>query len=354
MTASEHAALHGRALAARGIHVFQRERFRQPGATNPMHRSAAFWKDEEKAGRYRQRQRERLDHERARRMQHTAGSVRMINVALRLINNGGSIDSLEEYLESRKRLIGRIGDARKIKRAIARRFGSFDSFRAAVAASNHRVVSVEPAGESEVYDVEVDCPTRDDHSPESGHNFVIWDSDEPTGTGIVVSNTRRAAKMVVLDVDHPDVLDFIRCKVREERKAWALIDAGYDGSFTGTAYSSVFFQNSNNSVRVPDEFMRAVADDGEWQTRRVTGEREIAETHRARDIMREIAEAAHVCGDPGMQFDTTINEWHTCPKTDRIYASNPCARHLTSRGRLREIAEATAAVTRPRARRSAA
>ena len=206
--------------------------------------------------------------------------------------------------------------------------GSFEESRTHVAGSNHRVVGSELQGRMKVYDVEVDCPTADDHSPESGHNFVIWSTDRRTGSGIVVSNTRRAAKMVILDADHPDIVDFIECKVNEEKKAWALIDAGYDGSFTGTAYNSVFFQNSNNSVRVPDEFMRAVADDEKWQTRKVTGNREVAETHRARELMRAIATAAHVCGDPGMQFDTTINDWHTCPKTDRIYASNPCSEYM--------------------------
>ena len=147
--------------------------------------------------------------------------------------------------------------------------------------------------------------------------------------GVIKSGgkTRRAAKMVVLNVDHPDILDFITCKVDEERKAWALIDAGYDGSFTGTAYSSVFFQNSNNSVRVSDDFMRAVLDDGEWQTRAVTDDR-VMDTLKARDLMRQIAEGTHVCGDPGMQFDTTINDWHTCPNTDRIRASNPCSEYM--------------------------
>ena len=147
--------------------------------------------------------------------------------------------------------------------------------------------------------------------------------------GVIKSGgkTRRAAKMVVLNVDHPDILDFINCKVEEERKAWALIDAGYDGAFTGTAYSSVFFQNSNNSVRVSDDFMRAVLDDGEWQTRAVTDDR-VMDTLKARDLMRQIAEGTHVCGDPGMQFDTTINDWHTCPNTARIRASNPCSEYM--------------------------
>ncbi len=147
--------------------------------------------------------------------------------------------------------------------------------------------------------------------------------------GVIKSGgkTRRAAKMVILNADHPDIPDFINCKVEEEKKAWALIDAGYDGSFTGPAYSSVFFQNSNNSVRVTDEFMRAVMDDGEWHTRAVlTGE--VMDTYKARDLMRQIAEATHICGDPGMQFDTTVNDWHTCPNTARINASNPCSEYM--------------------------
>ncbi len=147
--------------------------------------------------------------------------------------------------------------------------------------------------------------------------------------GVIKSGgkTRRAAKMVILNAEHPDLVDFISCKVNEEKKAWALIDSGYDGSFNGEAYSSVFFQNSNNSVRVPDDFMRAVLDNGSWQTRAVTDGRPM-DTYKARDLMRMIAEATHVCGDPGMQFDTTINEWHTCPNTDRINASNPCSEYM--------------------------
>ncbi len=147
--------------------------------------------------------------------------------------------------------------------------------------------------------------------------------------GVIKSGgkTRRAAKMVILNADHPDIEEFINCKVEEERKAWALIDAGYDGSFTGPAYSSVFFQNSNNSVRVTDEFMRAVLDDGEWTTRAVRDGAPV-DTYKARELMRGIAEATHICGDPGMQFDTTVNDWHTCPNTARINASNPCSEYM--------------------------
>src|SRR6185295_19099437 len=148
--------------------------------------------------------------------------------------------------------------------------------------------------------------------------------------GVIKSGgkTRRAAKMVILNAEHPDVVEFINCKVEEERKAWALIDAGYDGSFTGVAYSSVFFQNSNNSVRVTDDFMRAVLDDGVWETRAVLPPHDVMDTYKARDLMRQIAVGTWVCGDPGMQFDTTVNDWHTSPNTARINASNPCSEYM--------------------------
>jgi ribonucleoside-diphosphate reductase alpha chain len=147
--------------------------------------------------------------------------------------------------------------------------------------------------------------------------------------GIIRSGgkTRRAAKMVILNAEHPDILEFVDCKAHEEQKAWALIEQGYDGSMNGEAYASVFFQNSNNSVRAPDEFMQAVEADGEWRTRWVKSG-EDAEALRAREVMRRIAEAAHLCGDPGMQFDTTVNRWHTCPQSGRINASNPCSEYM--------------------------
>jgi ribonucleoside-diphosphate reductase alpha chain len=135
--------------------------------------------------------------------------------------------------------------------------------------------------------------------------------------------TRRAAKMQILDCDHPDVEEFIWCKAHEEKKAHALIDAGYDGSVNGEAYQSVFFQNSNLSVRVTDDFMRAVEADGMWTLLPRTAKGATSQV-RARDLYRQICEAAWKCGDPGVQYDDTINRWHTCKGTDRIYASNPC------------------------------
>ncbi|MEC8192008.1 MAG: vitamin B12-dependent ribonucleotide reductase [Myxococcota bacterium] len=149
--------------------------------------------------------------------------------------------------------------------------------------------------------------------------------------GVIKSGgkTRRAAKMVILDVDHPDIVEFVNCKVEEEKKAWALIDAGYDGGFNvpGGAYDSVFFQNSNNSVRVSDAYMKAVEDGTEWQTRAVT-DGSVVDTIDARELMNQIAQAAWDCGDPGLQFDTTVNDWHPCINTDRIYASNPCSEYM--------------------------
>lgn len=147
--------------------------------------------------------------------------------------------------------------------------------------------------------------------------------------GVIKSGgkTRRAAKMVILNADHPDIMEFIQCKAEEEKKAWALIRSGYEGSLNGPAYGSVFYQNSNNSVRVTDDFMKAVLSDGVWQTHKVTTG-EVADTHKARDLLRMIAQLAYVCGDPGMQFDSTINGWHTCPNTARINASNPCSEYM--------------------------
>jgi ribonucleoside-diphosphate reductase alpha chain len=148
--------------------------------------------------------------------------------------------------------------------------------------------------------------------------------------GVIKSGgtTRRAAKMVILNADHPDVESFITCKVTEERKAWALIDAGYDGAFTGEAYGSVFFQNSNNSVRVTDEFMRAVDEDRDWHLRAVTDPSRIFKTVKARELLRLMAESAWQCGDPGIQYDTTINDWHTSSNSGRINASNPCSEYM--------------------------
>jgi ribonucleoside-diphosphate reductase alpha chain len=162
----------------------------------------------------------------------------------------------------------------------------------------------------------------------SGPVSFMRGADSWAGTIKSGGKTRRAAKMVVLDVDHPDIREFIWCKAKEEDKAAALRDAGFDMSIDGEGFKSIQYQNANNSVRVTDEFMRAVEQDGEWRlTSRATGE-PIGEPIAARELMREIAEAAWRCADPGVQYDTTINQWHTSPNSGRINASNPCSEYM--------------------------
>ena len=148
--------------------------------------------------------------------------------------------------------------------------------------------------------------------------------------GVIKSGgkTRRAAKMVILNVDHPDIIEFIECKQKEEAKAHALVAQGYDGSHPDSdAYSSIFFQNANNSVRVTDDFMYAVVRDTDFSTRTVT-DGSVVKTYKAKDLLNKISEATWHCGDPGMQYDTTVNRWHTSKNTARINASNPCSEYM--------------------------
>jgi len=147
--------------------------------------------------------------------------------------------------------------------------------------------------------------------------------------GVIKSGgkTRRAAKMVILNIDHPDIVEFIECKMKEERKAHVLIGQGYDSGIDGDAYSSIFFQNANHSVRVTDDFMRAAEEDRDWWTRNIT-DGQPNEKLRARDLLAKVADSTWHCGDPGMQYDTTVNRWHTCKNTARINASNPCSEYM--------------------------
>ncbi len=171
-------------------------------------------------------------------------------------------------------------------------------------------------------------------------NGALWGGGRASGplsfmkgfdafAGVIKSGgkTRRAAKMVILNTEHPDIENFVWCKAKEEKKAQTLIDAGYDSSLDGEAYGSVFFQNANNSVRASDEFMEAVVSDSDWWTRSVVSGQPV-NRYKARDLMHQIAEATHQCGDPGMQFDSIINKWHTSRNTARINASNPCSEYM--------------------------
>src|SRR5260221_12188029 len=161
----------------------------------------------------------------------------------------------------------------------------------------------------------------------SGPVSFMRGADSVAGSIKSGGTTRRAAKMVVLNSDHPDVREFIWCKAKEEKKAWALGEQGYDMGLNGEAWQSIQLQNANNSVRATADFMPAALSGEDWQLKAVsTGE--ALETVKARDLLRELSEAAWACGDPGMQFDTTINDWHTCPQSGRINGSNPCSEYM--------------------------
>jgi ribonucleoside-diphosphate reductase alpha chain len=405
MTQAEHAGRHGRELAARGEHVFQRERFAHAGATNGMSRFGGFYSDPDRVEAYRlQKRDELLDRGDAAEIQDLAATQKMLNTAFTLLNAGYAIDTFEQYVAARKAHTGRIASITQLRRKIEDRFGSYEAFLREVAAHNHRVLWVEEIGDMDVYDVEVDCPTPDDKSPESGHNFVIWSNPSPTGSGIVVFNTRRAAKMVVLDLDHPDIEEFVNWKVTEEQKVAALVSGSrllnrhlnavmkaihahpnpaeqydptrnpglrkavldaraalipenyvarviqlakqgwkhvefeeYDTDWNSKAYYTVSGQNSNNSVRITNAFMKAVETDGDWHLYWRTEREKVhaqgrpakpRKTMKARALWDQISYAAWGCADPGVQFDTTINEWHTCPADGRINASNPCSEYM--------------------------
>ena len=161
----------------------------------------------------------------------------------------------------------------------------------------------------------------------SGPVSFMRGADSSAGTIKSGGKTRRAAKMVVLDVDHPDIEEFIWCKAREEEKMRALEAAGFDVGLDGKDAHSIQYQNANNSVRVTDDFMQAVVDDADWNLT-ARGDGSTIQTLKARELLREISEAAWACADPGLQFDTTINRWHTAPNTGRINASNPCSEYV--------------------------
>src|ERR671910_2571019 len=162
----------------------------------------------------------------------------------------------------------------------------------------------------------------------SGPVSFMRGADAWAGTIKSGGKTRRAAKMVVLGVDHPDILDFIWCKAREEEKAAALRDAGFDMSIDGDGFTSIQYQNANNSVRVTNEFMERAERGEEWELTARNEEGKVIERVDARDLLNQLADAAWRCADPGVQYDTTINEWHTCPVSGRINASNPCSEYM--------------------------
>jgi len=332
MAQADHAGLHSRTQMAEGSQVFQNQRFSHTGQDNGMAVGSAFWQDTEKADRYRQVQGRALrESGRAPKMHADAMRAKMLNKAYAVLSEGLSVDTPEDYFHGCIRIGRRCPSKAQFLDAVQNNFGGYEAFLAELKVHNHRAISVETLGVMDVYDVEVDCPTADDKSPQTGHNFVIWPDDSRFGTGIAVANTRRAACMRVLDIDHPDVKEFIDCKKDAEEKAHALIDAGYSGAFNvaGGAYDTVPFQNANHSVRVTDAFMQAVEADAAWDTKfRLSGHS--AETFRARDLMRGIAEGTWTCLPPGELILTETGERpiETLEAGDRVW---------THKGRLARV-----------------
>jgi len=325
LTPSEHASTHGREAARAGTCHFQHVAYPKVGKANPMHHTSEWWQTGE-AELYREKQGQILKASgRARGMQNAAAQQKMLNTLYRLICAGCDVSTEDKYIQARSEKIGRIPSIPELQSQIRARFGSYDAFREEARKNNHQVTGVEMIGMMPVYDVEVECPTEDDHSPQSGHNFVIWSGDDRFGSGVVVSNSRRAAKMLTLSVHHPDVRQFIIAKRDAQRRAHALIDAGFPGNWQADTWQHEPFQNSNLSVRVTDEFMQAVINDTTYQ---LVWDGNVVEEPRAREIWDLICECAWETGDPGLQYDTTINKWHTVPKAGRIVSSNPCSEFL--------------------------
>jgi len=334
---SEHQRLHAEKLVAAGAHPFQRNKYPKAGAANGMHRAAGFWSDGGKAAAYRERKSEELlARGSAATMQKLSRRSVMLELGYKLINQGHDISTYDGYVAARKAVGRRVGVGREKQEAFfARHFGSYEGFYAELRAGNHEVVSVFRAPESRTVSIEVIDDEPDDRRDWSEHNYAILPAGAEDGFGsfVFVLNTRRAARMQTLKVTHPDVLEFIDCKVEEDRKARALIDAGWSAGMSGSAdeaYSSVAFQNTNISIRGTDEFMaKAAGDDPDpfYWTKAVVDGREMDRLD-AREVLRRIADGTWKCGDPGMQFDDTINRWNTAVDTERINSSNPCSEYM--------------------------
>jgi len=323
---------------AQGKHIFSNQKFPKKGANNAMHKNAAFWKNKEKVASYKKKQSELLlnrTEEQRQTMRRNSTSSKMLNSAYHLINIGYDISTQTKFLASRHDYYVKkykSGFSPKEQQtwgsALHRYFKNYDHFYKELESRNHKVLKVEPIESQIVYDVQVECKTIETRDEFDNHNFLIGNSnaklDSFEGRGVFVHNTRRAAVLRALDADHPEILDFINWKIKEEEKAEALIKQGYDSDFNGEAYATVSGQNSNNAVRLTDEFMKAVEEDGDWQTTNRT-DGKVYQTHKARDIFTAICQAAWRVADPGIQFDTTINKWNTCKESGRQESTNPCS-----------------------------
>lgn len=328
LTQENHSLLHCNELVQKNEHVFQKRKFPKNGTNNGMHKNSSFWSNENKVSSYKEKQSLILSSsDRPKEMQKLSSKQRMINFGYKLINIGADISTFDLYFKNRKLLWnGKQGNSKeKALNLIIKYFGTYSNYYKILRENNHKVISITPLNIMDVYDIEVDCESLDDKSINSGHNFVIFGLNalSAAGKGLVVSNSRRAARMVVLNDNHPDIEEFITCKAKEEEKAKALIKAGYDSAPGGEAYLSVAYQNANYTVRVSDEFLNAVKNDADWDLINVK-DKEVFKTIKAKELWNLICKSAWESGDPGIQFDSTIQNWHTLPNIGRINTSNPC------------------------------
>jgi len=320
---SEHAAIHGKEDYALGIHPFNKyagkKREDISGDKNGMSHASGNRTEEWKKNWTEGMKRENVWST----AQDYAATQKMLNTAYKVINLGGNIDTFENYYKSRTKLIGKIASKSGLLKKIESRFGSYELFYDQIRTNNHAVVSVESLGyDSVVYDVTVFNNTPGDRSALDGHNFPIMSETVDTTrnggeTGIFVHNTRRSAKMVSLDIDHPEIEEFITWKSREEDKALALMKMGYDGDMNGEAYATVSGQNSNNSVRITDEFMKLVErlDKNPDAKFTLTGRKDSSVNKQVlvKDLWEKFNQSSWRCADPAPQFVDTFNAWHTCP-----------------------------------------
>lgn len=361
LTQSEHAYMHNKELVDNNKHTFQLNDYLKSRSDNGMHRSSKFWNNEDKIKIYKDKQSNILiESGRAVEMQKLAVRQKMLNTGYKLINSGYNISSQDLYVSARKSESSSNYSYNQLIDPILSEFNTYDEYYKELRDNNHEVLSIKLLQSEDVYSIEVLCDTEDDKSANSGHNYTICDMFG-TDNGIIVSNTRRAAKMEILDVDHGDIIKFIKQKGIEEAKAKALIESGFSGAYDDPegAYGSVYFQNSNQSVRVTDAFMKAVENNEDWALlerypvelsqyenfntyyqgsffinnnshylMKEDGFYKVIEWIPAKDLFNIIIEEAWKSGDPGIQFHDTINEWHTCPADGKINASNPCSEYM--------------------------
>ena len=367
LTVREHHQHHSFERVAAGEHAFQKNRYPKPGKANPMHSTSKFWGTKE-AKAYRKLQGEILKRSsRASEMQGESTKQRMLNKLWETSNAGGDISSFEAYYSSRRKLIGRIDSKKRLESDVKKHFESFSGMLEEMNAKNHTVIEVRNLGVMETYDVEIACPSPDDKTAASGHNFLIWSNTNSglTGSGIFVLNTRRAARMTLMDSNHPDIMTFINLKNEQEHLAKVILrehnshvqlkakaektlkdpkatvseqlaaefilslplvtNEEYSGAMDGIVYGeTISNQNANHSVSLLGDFWDAYYSKGNYSTRWVTKPDKIDATFPASDLLSAMAKSVYDNAEPGCHNNDWINLWSPYKSVERLTTSNPC------------------------------